>query len=209
MSSGAGHSGDSSQSGKCAHCGAQLRPPLLHCARCKSEHYCSKACQILAWKAGHKIVCMQEGGAREIGSHRKAVSNIQEAREQDTRAGAVTFRFPVGTRVWCMHGHPFGQREEGRVVQHHYEEPRGVFHPYQIRLDLANLFMPPMMTMDTFSRWESRNDSQPTHAIFCGASAVVAEVRGENEVMAPRIRNQASGLACSKPSSRVKAAQVP
>mmetsp|Transcript_18202 Transcript_18202/g.29080 ORF Transcript_18202/g.29080 Transcript_18202/m.29080 type:complete len:145 (+) Transcript_18202:1-435(+) len=142
-------------------------------------------------------------------SHRKAVSNIQEAQEQDTRAGAVTFRFPVGTRVWCMYGHPFGQREEGRFVQHHYEEPRGVFHPYQIRLDLANLFMPPMMTMDTFSRCESRNDSQPTHAIFCGASVPVAEVRGENEVMAPRIRNQASGLACSKPSSRVKAAQVP
>jgi len=143
MSSGAGHSGDSAQSGKCAHCGAQLRPPLLHCARCKSEHYCSKACQILAWKAGHKNVCMHEGGAAgETGSHKKAGSSMLEDRGQ-SRAGTDTFRFQVGTRVQCIYGQPVGHWEEGRVVKHHYEQPRGVFHPYQIRLDRGDLICAP------------------------------------------------------------------
>jgi len=49
----------SDYSGHCAACnkrGAGIK--FSHCARCKVIHYCSKECQIIHWKRGHKIDCV-------------------------------------------------------------------------------------------------------------------------------------------------------
>jgi len=40
----------------CCVCGAQNGK---HCAKCKSRHYCSKACQLVDWKRGHNKACKQ------------------------------------------------------------------------------------------------------------------------------------------------------
>ena len=41
----------------CANCGNRKMEKLMVCARCKSFSYCSKACQVKHWKAGHKVDC--------------------------------------------------------------------------------------------------------------------------------------------------------
>jgi len=38
---------------RCMHDKGKLRK----CAGCKVPHYCSKSCQSLAWKSGHKLEC--------------------------------------------------------------------------------------------------------------------------------------------------------
>jgi hypothetical protein len=40
----------------CCVCDA---PGGLHCTKCKSRHYCSKACQLVDWKGGHNKACKQ------------------------------------------------------------------------------------------------------------------------------------------------------
>ncbi|KAJ1455549.1 hypothetical protein M885DRAFT_565118, partial [Pelagophyceae sp. CCMP2097] len=41
----------------CCVCAA---PDGKHCVKCKSRHYCSKACQLVDWKkGGHKEQCKQ------------------------------------------------------------------------------------------------------------------------------------------------------
>jgi hypothetical protein len=34
-------------------------PGGKHCTKCKSRHYCSKACQLVDWKRGHNKACEQ------------------------------------------------------------------------------------------------------------------------------------------------------
>jgi hypothetical protein len=44
----------------CANCGKQgggKECVLKTCARCKAFSYCSKECQVMHWKAGHKVDC--------------------------------------------------------------------------------------------------------------------------------------------------------
>jgi len=43
--------------GKCALC-SKTCADLLVCARCKVENYCSKKCQVSAWRNGHKRTCL-------------------------------------------------------------------------------------------------------------------------------------------------------
>ena len=43
--------------GLCDSCSKVLQKPLV-CAQCKTATYCSKDCQIKAWKAGHKGECV-------------------------------------------------------------------------------------------------------------------------------------------------------
>ena len=38
-------------------CSRRVDPPLLRCARCKTAAYCSKDCQVKAWKNEHKREC--------------------------------------------------------------------------------------------------------------------------------------------------------
>ena len=44
--------------GEC-HCCGKVTDKPLRCAACKAVFYCSKDCQILAWKQGHKVECKQ------------------------------------------------------------------------------------------------------------------------------------------------------
>ena len=43
----------------CGGCGASKPPGTAFqtCSRCRRQHYCSKDCQVLAWKTGHKREC--------------------------------------------------------------------------------------------------------------------------------------------------------
>ncbi|KAF8597206.1 hypothetical protein BDV93DRAFT_404146, partial [Ceratobasidium sp. AG-I] len=41
----------------CWSCGGPGQPKLLTCAKCKKARYCSSACQLKDWKAGHKQDC--------------------------------------------------------------------------------------------------------------------------------------------------------
>ena len=43
----------------CANCGkdALADEKFKQCSKCKSQWYCSKECQVEAWKAGHKKDC--------------------------------------------------------------------------------------------------------------------------------------------------------
>ena len=42
----------------CWECG-KMCGTLLRCAQCKASRYCSKACQINAWKGGHRGACLE------------------------------------------------------------------------------------------------------------------------------------------------------
>ena len=44
----------------CGGCGASESPGLVFqaCSRCRRQHYCTKDCQVRAWKAGHKGECV-------------------------------------------------------------------------------------------------------------------------------------------------------
>ena len=42
----------------CWECG-KMNATLLCCAQCKASRYCSKACQINAWKGGHRGACLE------------------------------------------------------------------------------------------------------------------------------------------------------
>lgn len=53
----------------------------------------------------------------------------------------ATYRFPLGTPVWCFIGGE--QWAPGTVIAHNYEEPTGVFNPYQIRLTDGHLVYAP------------------------------------------------------------------
>jgi MYND finger len=44
------------QLGRCASCG-QIGP-CRSCARCQTEQYCSKSCQVSDWTRGHRTVCV-------------------------------------------------------------------------------------------------------------------------------------------------------
>ena len=43
----------------CSKSQAELPDPLKRCAKCQSEHYCSRECQKADWKV-HKMVCGKE-----------------------------------------------------------------------------------------------------------------------------------------------------
>ena len=40
-------------------CGAELTAPVLQCSACARVGYCSRACQLAHWKAGHRNECAQ------------------------------------------------------------------------------------------------------------------------------------------------------
>ena len=50
---------ESSEQRFCAKCGKDVQPgeKFKQCSKCKAQWYCSKECQVKAWKAGHKKDC--------------------------------------------------------------------------------------------------------------------------------------------------------
>ena len=56
---------------QCSCCGQMLvmnevNNKLLSCGKCKTTHYCNRACQKRDWKHGHKSVCRPEEGNKGI-----------------------------------------------------------------------------------------------------------------------------------------------
>lgn len=41
----------------CSFCGKADQTPLRKCSRCRNAQYCSKECQMVHWKNGHKETC--------------------------------------------------------------------------------------------------------------------------------------------------------
>ena len=104
---------------------------LKSCARCKVAAYCSKACQVAAWKGGHKQECkaLQEERQQRVsaafaphgtatvlmklsdeGNHRGVVKMAEEGLAV---AGEVRRARPdVAARIYRMLGHSFVQRFE-------------------------------------------------------------------------------------------------
>jgi len=68
----AGGGGGSAGGPRCSNggCGKVLHTPL-QCARCKKAHYCSRDCQVAAWKGGHKRECVPAAAGGEEGQKSK------------------------------------------------------------------------------------------------------------------------------------------
>ena len=66
----------------CANCGNRTKEILKVCANCKSFSYCSKKCQVMHWRAGHKVDC--KGHWIE-----KYFPNIRNPKSNDCVAGII------------------------------------------------------------------------------------------------------------------------
>lgn len=45
----------------CSYCYAREAEPLKKCSKCKKRPFCSRECQVLDWKNGHKRWCGRSG----------------------------------------------------------------------------------------------------------------------------------------------------
>mmetsp|Transcript_48770 Transcript_48770/g.71495 ORF Transcript_48770/g.71495 Transcript_48770/m.71495 type:complete len:206 (+) Transcript_48770:3-620(+) len=68
-------------------------------------------------------------------------SSTREFKPSTSTTPAGNFRYPVGTPVFCYVGTLTWTK--GNVVKHNYEEPKGKFHPYQVRLQGGRLIFAP------------------------------------------------------------------
>ncbi|KAL7530720.1 hypothetical protein ACHAWF_003486 [Thalassiosira exigua] len=68
--------------GECHHCGKTAASPQ-RCGACRAVFYCSKGCQVQAWKGGHKKECKKLKADRK---EKKAAAR-EEANERDHRSG--------------------------------------------------------------------------------------------------------------------------
>ena len=57
---------------RCANCGL-ASDALKRCTRCLEVSYCGRECQVAAWKAGHKSVCVEASDAAEPASNDRTV----------------------------------------------------------------------------------------------------------------------------------------
>ena len=60
---------------------------LLKCARCQQAYYCSKECQKIDWKSGHKTVCEPPDKALKLakGDKQNACVGRQDLKTQQAR----------------------------------------------------------------------------------------------------------------------------
>ena len=82
-----------------AACGKALAPPLLQCSKCKAEAYCCKACQIAAWKAGHKHKCGAPGQGAAAAQLRRAAGGGARAEATRAPAGLTAQQWRLVTRL--------------------------------------------------------------------------------------------------------------
>jgi len=74
----------------CDHCKKVTTetPKMMICASCKTRHYCSKECQKLHWKAGHKRVCAAELAAGNQSKTVRLCQKLMALLSVDVRSGA-------------------------------------------------------------------------------------------------------------------------
>ena len=88
----------------CDNCCKAMQMRLV-CARCKTATYCSKDCQIKAWKAGHKGECV--AAARASTGTAAALRDFSKAIEYHTQCLAIAKE--VGDRAGeCRAYHNLG-----------------------------------------------------------------------------------------------------
>jgi hypothetical protein len=82
-------------------CGNALKPPILQCSKCHAVAYCSRACQVKTWKAGHKreheqIQCPQLQHQRRR-RHRPQFhpKNMNWSSKRNERIGSVLYHLSV------------------------------------------------------------------------------------------------------------------
>jgi hypothetical protein len=75
-----------------------------------------------------------------VGSDREDVSWSTSASTQTTTP-PENFRYRVGTSVVCYLGTL--NWAKGEIVKHNFEQPKGKFHPYQVRLEGGRLVFVP------------------------------------------------------------------
>ena len=74
------------QKHRCNRC---QRPATLRCSRCKQVRYCTNACQVADWKAGHKAECTALLGAKTpTGSPLRDVMHHSPNVKRDVKASA-------------------------------------------------------------------------------------------------------------------------
>ena len=76
---------------------------LLTCGSCGISRYCSKECQVLHWKSGHKIACKRKGRVDfavfndpQMTRHLKALDHgglVEQIRCRMASESVVNFRF--------------------------------------------------------------------------------------------------------------------
>jgi hypothetical protein len=83
----------------CSHCSASFGGKEGHeCAQCRTEAYCNAACQLAAWKGGHKRVCKAAGAA-------KFAESMSRAETGDAGAGmAVVPPAHALLTLWIVFG---------------------------------------------------------------------------------------------------------
>ncbi|KAL7496857.1 hypothetical protein ACHAWT_005050 [Skeletonema menzelii] len=138
---------------------------LKACSRCHSALYCSRDCQALHWKAGHKKKCKKEMVAYE-----KYQGELKRNKADPNRFGISggtllqkrytpgKLRFQVGDKVECMIGPE--QWGTGRIVRCLYREDDWPLSkesaPYQIKLDRKTadrVGIPPQYAL-IYSDWD-------------------------------------------------------
>ena len=154
---------DPSDATLCNACGNPNE--LKACSRCYSAFYCSRECQSLHWKGGHKKKCKREKVAYEKYQdeleRNKADPNrfgISGGVIPQTRYNPGKLRFQVGDKVECMIGPE--QWGTGRIVRCLYREadwpPSKQSAPYQIKLDRKTadrVGIPPQYAL-IYSDWD-------------------------------------------------------
>jgi len=82
---------DCSNATLCKNCSKALQKPFV-CARCKTATYCSKDCQIKAWKAGHKGECVAAARSGTRTAAKPTADQMRVLKMLDQLVGAADWR---------------------------------------------------------------------------------------------------------------------
>jgi tetratricopeptide (TPR) repeat protein len=80
-------------------CGAELTAPVLQCSACARVGYCSRACQLAHWKAGHRNECAQlQQSAATRSTNAGALEPAEMIERMQQLAAARDWKAIVGLR---------------------------------------------------------------------------------------------------------------
>lgn len=111
-------------------CGASN--PKLRCSRCASVWYCSKACQVADWKAGHKRACrLPQDRAADEHTVIARVGRPDEVLEQ------------AGARYLCTFSHHASSGDVQKQLKHPKDKVQrfDMFEPLSVPVGEGNVFI--------------------------------------------------------------------